>query len=119
MHIRRQQLIHGVARHAARQAQHLVGDGAQLEAHAGGAHALQDVRVAGEREAVPDAPRAQQQRVDEVLVGRGPALERLAAVEQERDGHARRGAPPLEGEEFRDEGLERVALGFFAHDVEA
>lgn len=52
-----------------------------------------------------DAPRAEEERVDEVGVGGRADLERLAAVEEEGDVEAEGGALVAEGEELRDEVL--------------
>lgn len=118
MHIVGQQPVHGVPTHAARQPQHLVGHGAHLEAHAGPLGALRQVRVPRERETVPDAPRPEQQRVQQVVFV--VVVKRLAAVQQQGDLADARGAAGLpEGEELGRKGTQGLAAAFFADEVEA
>jgi hypothetical protein len=71
--------------------------------------------VAGEGEAVADALGAEQQRVHEVAVRVGADVERLAAVEEEGDFYVGGLAEGLELQELGTEGLERLALAFFAY----
>jgi hypothetical protein len=71
--------------------------------------------VAGEGEAVADALGAEQQRVHEVAVRVGANVERLAAVEEEGDLYVGGLAEGLELQELGTEGLERLALAFFAY----
>lgn len=118
-HIVGQQAVDGVAAHAGREAEDLVGDGADLDADAALLHLVHDVGVARQGEAVADALRAEQQRVEEVAVRVGADVERLAAVEEERDLDVGRLAEGLELQELAGEGFERLAFAFLADEIEA
>ncbi|KGQ12483.1 hypothetical protein BBAD15_g1777 [Beauveria bassiana D1-5] len=104
MHIVRQQRVQGVAADAR---------------HALGAHALHDERMSGQRIAVPDAPRAQQQRIEEVAISGRAHIERLAAVEQERYLDVRLAAILLKLEQLGDEISQRASLRLLADEVKA
>ena len=65
-----------------RQAQDLIRDGADLDTNTALFHLGHDVGVAGQGKAVADALRAEQQGVEQVAVGVGADVERLAAVQQ-------------------------------------
>lgn len=67
-----------------RQPQDLIRDGTDLDTHAALLHLGHNVGMARESEAVADALRAEQQGVEQVAVGIGADVERLAAVQQER-----------------------------------
>ena len=107
-----------MAAHARRQAEDLVGDGADLDADAALPHLVHDVGVAREGEAVADALRAEQQRVEQVAVRVGADVERLAAVEEEGDLDVGGLAEGLELQELAGEGFERLAFAFLADEVE-
>lgn len=81
-HIVRQQTIHRMPTDPRRQTQDLIGDGADLDADAALLHLVHDVGVAGQGKAVADALRAEQQGVEQVAVGVGADVERLAAVQE-------------------------------------
>ncbi|KUI58431.1 hypothetical protein VP1G_11018 [Cytospora mali] len=76
----------GVAHDGAAQAEDLVGDGARLDEDALLLDEVDQERVLEEAEAVADAARAQEHRVEEVVVRRRAVPQRLARVEEE--GHA-------------------------------
>ena len=103
-----------MATHPGRQTQDLVGDGADLDADAALLHLAHDVGVARQGKAVADALRAEQQGVEEVAVGVGADVERLAAVQEQGDLDARRLAEGLELQELLREGFEGFAFAFFA-----
>lgn len=70
-------------------------------------------------EAVADALRAEQQRVEQVAVRVGADVERLAAVEEEGDLDVGRLAEGLKLQELAGEGFERLAFALLADEVEA
>lgn len=113
-HVVGQEAVHGVAAHARRQAEDFVGDGADLDADPVLLHHLHDVGVPREREAVADALGAEQQGVDQVAVGVGADIQRLAAVEQEGDVGPGSRAEVLELEKLLREVFERPALALLA-----
>jgi uncharacterized metal-binding protein YceD (DUF177 family) len=63
-----------------RQSQDLIRDGADLDTDTALLHLGHDVGVARQGEAVADALRAEQQGVEQVAVGVGADVERLATV---------------------------------------
>lgn len=113
-HVIRQQAIHGMATHPGGQAQDLVGDGADLDADTALLHPAHDVGMARQGEAVADALRAEQQGVEQIAVGVGADVERLAAVQEEGDLDLRGLAEGLEPKELLREGFEGLAFAFFA-----
>ena len=62
------------------ESENLVGDGAELHADVFGLHMRHDPRVPWHSESVANPLRAEQHRIEEVLVGRGTIFLRLAAV---------------------------------------
>jgi hypothetical protein len=104
-----------------RQAEDLVGDGAELDADPLFLHLLHDPRVPGHGIPVADPLRAEQDGVEEVPVRRGTILQRLAAVEQERDLDPRLLAVGLELEELFGEVLKGIGLAvpFLADEIKS
>lgn len=104
---------------ARREAQDLVGDGADLDADVALLHLLEHVRVAGQREAVADALRVEEQRVHQVAVCVAADVERLAAVEEEGDLDFGFAARLFELEELGDKVFEWPAFALLADEVKA
>ena len=100
--------------HAGRETENLVGYGADLDADAALLHLVHDIWVARQGEAVPDTLRAKEEGVHKVAVCLGADVERLAAVEEERNVLAGGLAEGLELQELLPEGVEGLAFALFA-----
>jgi hypothetical protein len=101
-----------MAAYPGREAEDLVGDGADLDADVALLHLSHDIRVPRQGEAVADALGSEEEGVHQVSVGVGANVERLAAVEEKRDFYFGSLAERLESQELLSEVLEWLAFAF-------
>lgn len=101
----------------AAEAQDLVGDGAALDEDALLLDQVDQQRVLVQAEAVPDAPRPQQHRVEQVVVRLRPRAQALARVEEEGQDDALLRALPQEPHDLRQQVAVRAAQVFLADQV--
>lgn len=114
-----QQRRQRVAHDGAAEPQHLVADGAALDQDALVLDQVDQQGMLVQAEAVPDAPRAQQDRVVQVVVRLAARAQALARVEEEGDADALLGALLAEPEQLRQHVLERPAQVLLADQVVA
>ena len=118
-HAAREQRGERVREDARGQPEHFVRDRARFDQDLFLADHGDQQRVFVEREAVADAACAEQDRVEEVVVGQIAVAEAFAGVEEEGDFEGLLGAGLAEPEEEWDEGDQRSAFVFLRDEVEA
>jgi hypothetical protein len=113
-HVVRQQVIHGMAAYPGREAEDLVGDGADLDADVALLHLGHDIGVPRQGKPVADALGSEEEGVHQVSVGVGADVEGLTAVEEKRDLYLRSLTERLESQELLSEGFQRLGFAFLA-----
>jgi hypothetical protein len=102
-----------MAAYPGREAEDLVGDGADLDANVALLHLGHDIGVPRQGETVADALGSEEESVHQVSIGVGANVERLPAVEEERYLYIGSLAERLELQELLSEVFQWLGLAFF------